>query len=255
LVRERKPRLVVIDPLFRLARVKDESAYAETYAALGPLIDVARETGTHVLLLHHSGKGQKADAIDAPLGSTAIGGAVCTLVVLKRGESYRTIQTVQRVGEDLPETVLEFDSATRCLSLGEAKSDADRRSCETRILEFLRVANEPQTQAQIRDAVEGQTRAIRSALTALIDAHKVTKSGDGTKGKPFLYEFPNSGSQHIPGTRKPESEEVAQSRINTEAILVPGDSEDAIVVPENSGGREPEKPPLSPAPDREDFYL
>jgi hypothetical protein len=259
LVRERKPRLVVIDPLFRLARVKDESAYAETYAALGPLIDVARETGTHVLVLHHSGKGQKADAIDAPLGSTAIGGAVCTLVVLKRGESYRTIQTVQRVGEDLPETVMEFDPATRRLSIGEAKSDADRRSCEVRILEFLRDANEPQTQVQIRDAVEGQTRIIRSALTALIDAHKVAKSGDGTKGKPFLYEFPNSGSQHIPGTRKPESEKVPQTRINTEAILVPENSEDAILVPENSEGRGSEK--TSPAPaagegaDREDFYL
>jgi sugar phosphate isomerase/epimerase len=52
LVRANKPRLVVVDPLFRLARVKDEKAYAETYEALGPLIDVARETDTHVMLLH-----------------------------------------------------------------------------------------------------------------------------------------------------------------------------------------------------------
>jgi hypothetical protein len=37
LVRQRRPVLVVIDPLFRLARIKDEKAYAETYAALGPL--------------------------------------------------------------------------------------------------------------------------------------------------------------------------------------------------------------------------
>jgi hypothetical protein len=236
LVRERKPRLIVIDPLFRLARVKDEKAYAETYAALGPPIDVARETGTHVLLLHHSGKSQKADAIDAPLGSTAIGGAVCTLVVLKRGESYRTIQTVQRVGEDLPEAVLEFDPGPRRLSLGEAKPDADRRSSEARILEFLRDANEPQTQAQIRDAVEGQTRVVRSALTALIDAHKVAKSGEGTKGKPFLYEFPNSGSHHIWGTRKPESEKLPQTRINTEAILVPEKSDNTILVPGNLAG-------------------
>jgi hypothetical protein len=259
LVRERKPRLVVIDPLFRLARVKDEKAYAETYAALGPLIDVARETSTHVLLLHHAPKGQKADAIDAPLGSTAFGGAVCTLVVLKRGESYRTIQTVQRVGEDLPETVLEFDPVRRRLSLGEVKSDADRRSSEMRILEFLRGANEPQTQAQIRDAVEGQTRAIRSALTALTNANKVAKSGDGTKGKPFLYEFPNSGSQHIPGTRKPESEKGAQARMDTGAIVVPENSGNTILVSENSEGREPEKTPLVPAeieaPDREDLEL
>ena len=33
LVRERRPALVVIDPLFRLARIRDEKAYAETYVA------------------------------------------------------------------------------------------------------------------------------------------------------------------------------------------------------------------------------
>jgi hypothetical protein len=241
LVRERKPRLVVIDPLFRLARVRDESAYAETYHALGPLIDVARETGTHLMLLHHSGKSMKTDAIDAPLGSTAIGGAVCTLVVLRRTESYRTIQTVQRVGEDMPETVLQYDSATHHLSLGAAKSDADRQSCETRILEYLREASEPQTQAQIRDAVEGQTKAIRAALTDLVGTEKVVKSGEGTKGKPFLYKFPNSGSQYIAGTSKPESGKVAQPRMNTGGILVPDHSENSIPVPELMDGGERER--------------
>ena len=106
LVREKAPTLIIIDPLFRLVRVKDEKAYAETYAALGPLIDISRSTGTHILLTHHSGKSLKTDVIDSPLGSTAIGGAVCTLVVLKRTEAYRTIQTVQRLGQDLPEIVI-----------------------------------------------------------------------------------------------------------------------------------------------------
>ena len=73
LVRNQRPALVVIDPLFRLAHIRDEKAYAEVYAALGPLIDTARETGTHILVTHHSGKAQKADAIDSPLGSTALG--------------------------------------------------------------------------------------------------------------------------------------------------------------------------------------
>jgi putative DNA primase/helicase len=65
LVRERKPCLVVVDPLFRLAHV-DEKAYAEMYSALGPLIDAARDTETHLMLLHHSGKSPKADPIDSP---------------------------------------------------------------------------------------------------------------------------------------------------------------------------------------------
>jgi AAA domain len=238
LVKERKPRLVVIDPLFRLARVQNESAYAEIYAALGPLIDVSRETGTHVMVLHHSGKGiGKADPIDSPLGSTAIGGSVSTLVVLKRTESFRTIQTVQRIPEAMPETLLHFDSETRRLSIGGTRFEADRNECEAAIMEFLRGAAEPQTQAQVRDGVEGQTKVIRAALTALVEGKRVLKTGDGTKGKPFLYEFQNDGSQVYARTRKPESEKTAQSRMNSESMLVPEKSGKAILVPDTEEGQ------------------
>jgi hypothetical protein len=236
LVRERKPILVVIDPLFRLARIRDEKAYAETYAALGPLIDVAREIGTHVMFSHHAGKGMKADSVDSPLGSTAIGGAVSTLVVLKRATNRRTIQTIQRVGADIPEAVLEFDSNARRLALGGTRFDSERQECGTEILEFLKAASDPQTQEQIRDGVEGQTRVIRSALTALVAAGRVERAGDGKKGKPFLYAFPNSGSEHIAGTRKPESEcwgEVTEKRTG---IPVPENSQSSMMVPDIERG-------------------
>jgi hypothetical protein len=233
LVRQRRSRLVVIDPLFRLARVKDERAYAATYSALGPFIDVARESGAHVMVLDHCGKGLKTDPIDSPLGSTAISGAVSPLIVLKRSEAFRTIQTVQRIGHDVSETVLDFDRETRRLSLEGTRFDVDRHDCERRILEFLKDAAEDQTQAQIRDGVEGQTRIVRAALTTLVEAGKVGKSGDGTKGKPFKYGFPNSGSQDISGTTKPESEKVGQPRIKTEPILVPALEQKPILVPDD----------------------
>jgi len=231
LVRQYKPVLLVVDPLFRLARIRDEKAYAETYAALGPLIDVARETGTHVLLVHHSGKSAKSDAIDSPLGSTALSGAVSTLIVLRRTENYRLVQTVQRLGQDLQETVLNFDTATHQLSLGGAKIDADRADCELAILEFLKDAGEPQTQAQLRTGVEGQTRTIRSALTALASTGRIIKTGEGTRGKPFLYTFENTGSSTYAETREPESRKATESNINTGDILVPGDWEDPVLVP------------------------
>ena len=137
LVEKKHPALVVIDPLIRLVRVRDEKAYAEVYSALAPLIDSARATGTHILLTHHSGKALKSDAIDSPLGSTAIGGAVSTLIVLKRTESYRSIQTVQRIGPDFPETVLVFDEETRQVSIGGTKAEADRGEVEEEIVEYL----------------------------------------------------------------------------------------------------------------------
>jgi hypothetical protein len=237
LVRERKPHLVVIDPLFRIARIKDEKAYAETYAALGPLIDVARETGTHLMLLHHSGKGMKADAIDAPLGSTALGGAVCTLVVLKRGENYRTIQTVQRVPTDLPETVLVFDIATRQLSLGADKSQADIEAIAAGIIEYLQMAEpDAKTESEINDHVEGKTSSKRKALRALVEQGKITREGTGRKGDPFTYKYSFPCSQHITGTREQESKKPPEPRINTDAILVPENTENSILVPERVRG-------------------
>ena len=230
LVRAQRPILVVIDPLIRLARIRDEKAYAETYAALGPLIDVAREAGTHVMLTHHAGKSAKADAIDAPLGSTAIGGAVCTLVHLKRTETMRTIQTVQRISQDIPETVLQFDTESRSLSLGAQKDQADVQAIAEAILEYLKGADEPRTEAEIEEALEGKTGIKRKALRALVGQEKIIREGAGRRGDPYRYRFSFSCSPYIPGTREQETEKWPDTRINTGDILVPD------IVAEPQGG-------------------
>jgi hypothetical protein len=231
LVRQRHPVLVVIDPLFRMARIRDEKAYAETYAALGPLIDVAREAGAHVLLTHHAGKSVKSDAIDSPLGSTAIGGAVCTLILLKRTESRRTVQSVQRIGQDLSETVLEFDLETHSLSLGAAKADADVQSVADGILEYLQNADGKKTEPEIGEAVEGKTSVKRKALRLLRESGKIDRQGTGRRGDPFLYSFLFSCSPYIPGTREQETEKGPETRVNTSDILVPGHSGELFPVP------------------------
>jgi hypothetical protein len=205
----------------RLARIRDEKAYAETYAALGPLIDVAREAGTHVMLTHHAGKSAKPDAIDAPLGSTAIGGAVCTVVHLKRSETMRTLQTVQRIGQDIPETVLQFDVDTRSLFRGEEKTAADLLAIGETILEFLKGIDEPKTESEIDDAVEGKTGQKRKALRQLVTQGNVSREGVGRKGDPYKYQFSFPCSPYMPGTREQETEKLPDDRINIGAILVP----------------------------------
>jgi putative DNA primase/helicase len=233
LVRQRRPVLVVIDPLFRLARIKDEKAYAETYAALGPLIDVAREVGTLVVLVHHAGKSVKADAIDSPLGSTAIGGAVCTVVLLKKQteSGTRTIQTVPRIGQEMPETVLRFDPASRSLSLGARKDEADVQAAEEAILEYLKSMGEPKTEPEIDEAVEGKTGLKRKALRALATHGKITREGCGKRGDPYKYAFLFSCSQDIAGTREQETENGRQAIEKKDRISCSQDSQDSILVP------------------------
>jgi hypothetical protein len=229
--------LVVIDPLFRLARIRDEKAYAETYAALGPLIDVAREVGSHVLLTHHAGKSAKADPVDTPLGSTAIGGAVSTLIHLKRTETTRTMQTVQRIVQDIPETVLQFDVDSRLLALGDAKAEADVQAIGEGILEFLRGINDWKLESEIIKEVEGgKTGQKRQALRALLEQGKISREGVGVKGNAYRYRFSFPCSPHIPGTRKQETENKAQAVENKEPISRSQNSQDSFLFPEIPAG-------------------
>jgi len=227
---ELKPALVIIDPLFKFVRVADEKAYAETCQAIEPLLTLARQTGAHVMLVHHNGKADRADATDAILGSTAIFGGVDAALILKRTDRYRTLQSCQRYGTDWPEMVLEFDPDTRVLSLGAEKADAEAGRIADAILDYLRAGEEARTREEIEAQVEGKTGPTRKALRQLVEENKIAREGTGRRGDPFRYRFLFSGSRYIWGTRKQETQNGAETRINTGDILVPDPSQESSLV-------------------------
>jgi hypothetical protein len=231
LVAELKPALVIIDPLFKFVRVADEKAYAETCQAIEPLLTLARETGAHVMLVHHSGKAERADATDAILGSTAIFGGVDAALILKRTDRYRTLQSSQRYGSDWPETVLEFDAGSRSLSLGAEKAQADVQTLAGAILEYLKSVGESKTEPEIGESVEGKTGPKRKALRGLVEGGKIVREGTGNRGDAFRYRFSFPCSPYIAGTREQEMKNGPEPRINTGDILVPDSSADSIHVP------------------------
>ncbi len=185
-IEEKKPALLIIDPLFRFTRVKDGNDYAQVTAALEPLIALARTTGMHVLCVHHEGKGDRQGG-DAILGSTAIFAAVDTAISLKRTDLYRTIRSTQRYGPDLEETTLRFEAATRITTLGETKEREEESRIGAGILAYLEAKGDPMTEAEIDSDVEGKTRIRRSALRVLVAAGKIIRSGKGGKSDPFRY--------------------------------------------------------------------
>jgi hypothetical protein len=197
LAASKKPKLIIIDPLFRLARIHDGNDYAEVYRALEPLIALARETGAHLLCVHHAGKFDREGG-DSILGSTALFAAVDTAIFLRRTERYRTVRSIQRYGEDLPETVLPCDSQTGMVSLGQTREqDEEIRIAETMIEHLSMQAEDtehgrPLTQPELEDAVEGRILYKRKALKALVEAGRVKRIGKGTKGDPFRYSLKNS---------------------------------------------------------------
>lgn len=113
-----KPKLLIIDTLFLLARVESSNDYSQVNAAMTPYRKLARETGTHVLFVHHTRKGGNGGA-ESIAGSTAIHGAVdCALMVSQVG-NRRRIETSQRGGKPFARTNIEFDAATQTYSLGK----------------------------------------------------------------------------------------------------------------------------------------
>lgn len=246
IINTHKPVLIIIDPLQKLMRVKDSNDYAQVTLALEPFMILARQSGAHLTVAHHLGKGERADATDSILGSTALFGGVDTAIILKRSERYRTIQSVQRYGVDLPETVLEFDPDTRTLTLGESKSKAEEERISAAMVEYLGKVKNLQTEPEILNAVEGRQAVKRAAIRVLFTAGKVTRQGTGKRGEPFTYglpeEMPIARTQYIVGTRVRVSQKEGQAHENTEEMLVPEKTENPMLVPELETGPKPGEP-------------
>lgn len=220
-IRRRRPALVIIDPILRMTRLRDANDYAEVSNAMEPLMALAREYTAHLLMVYHLGKGERAEASDAILGSTAFFAAVDTALIMKRLEQYRTVQSRQRYGDDLSETVLNFEPERRAVSLGPERSEAEIERTSEAILDFLRLASEPKTEPDIDAAIEGRNAVKRAALRQLVTAGKINRQGSGRRGSPYTYEFPDSCPPEISGTRVQETRKTDEHPIDSKETLVP----------------------------------
>ncbi|MBX7147708.1 bifunctional DNA primase/polymerase [bacterium] len=182
----KKPALIIVDTLARITKIKDLNDYSQTVSGLDPLLGIAREVGAHVMLLHHAKKGE-GKGIDMALGSTALTGGVDTIICLNRTEEYRTIATIQRDGNDIPETILSFDPITKITSLAGTREEEELKRMERAILEFLYPLTEPIPETEIHQNIEGKRPVRQKALRKLVQENKVIRIGEGKKGKPYFY--------------------------------------------------------------------
>ncbi|MBI4240238.1 MAG: AAA family ATPase, partial [Candidatus Rokubacteria bacterium] len=111
-VLERGVSLVLLDTLGRFWRVTDENANAEVVRQVSPLLDLARETGAAVLLIHHERKSGGEDGRGIR-GGSALFGLVDQALLLDRGqggaEPRRVLRTLGRYDETPRELILELD--------------------------------------------------------------------------------------------------------------------------------------------------
>jgi len=185
-IEQHKPILVIVDTLARLIRLRDIAAYTEVIAGFEELLQMARGSGTHILLLHHAPKRSDArDAIEAPLGSIAIAGTADTLLHLKRlPDETRTLTAIQRVGEDLPESVITLKDGWPVLA--GTRQEHQARQVAEEVIAFLKSHGEA-TQQEMLNEIEGRTQDIVNALKLLLDEEKITRSGTGRRGDPYKF--------------------------------------------------------------------
>lgn len=185
-IERRRPALVIIDTVQRFLRLSDLNDYAVVSNALEPVTALARETGAHILMTHHGNKVGGNDG-DAVLGSTALFGSVDTLIEIRRKGSCRTIWTDQRYGENLDETILQFDPSTRWLSLAGTRQEVEAKAAADEILSYLGSVPEPVDEKTIQAGIGGNRAAHVAALRSLVEDGRVKREGAGKKGSPFLY--------------------------------------------------------------------
>lgn len=183
-IQERQPLLVVVDPLIRLARFKDTNDYSDVNSAFEPFTRLARETGCHIMFVHHLGKrvGVGADAI---LGSTAIFANVDTALLLQETSNGRMMESTQRYGNPLSKTWLDFDPATGQMALGQDSAEALERQAEDRILELL--ADCWMTEGALWRELGGSHDVNSRVLRRLVESGLIVRQGEGKKGNPYRY--------------------------------------------------------------------
>jgi hypothetical protein len=196
--------LVILDTFGRFLRVRDLNDYSEVTRATDPIIKLAHETGAHIHCLHHAGKGER-QGTDAALGSTALTGFVDTVFILKRhGDNMRTLETIQRTGTDLPETVVTLDADGRVALAGSLDA---RRVSEAVEAVVNGVGPETRTEEAILEAIGGDRATVGKGLREALRARCLVRAGAGRKGDPFRYYLPdeNLTEEGSPG-RKGERE-------------------------------------------------
>jgi RecA-family ATPase len=124
---ELKPVLVVVDTMMDLIQVESENNYGEMKTKLRKLRQVARDSGTHILCVHHNNKSggdnDKRRGNQRILGSQAISGGMDAILVIELEGKTRYITSSGREVKQWHRQPLEFDYPSFTYTLGVKKQD------------------------------------------------------------------------------------------------------------------------------------
>lgn len=185
-VKLHQPDLVIVDHLGHAARADDLNDYAKVRNALEPYRQLARLSGAHVMLLHHSKK-QGGSFGGEALGSTAITGLVDTAMMIGIASERREIYSINRHGDALDKTLLDFDADRGAMDAGVTVEQHMDRGREQEIIDFLGDQREGMDKSTVAKELAMSPNKALKLLRQLINRGLVTITGTGNRGDPILY--------------------------------------------------------------------
>ena len=197
---DRKPDLVVIDPLGRFQKIADFLGYETTYA-MAQFSELAKRTDCHIALIHHipRGRSDTDDVATAGFGSIAIaGGCNARFVCTKKSGGIYTLQSSKGKGGGFRpfegEQVLALDPDTHWVTIkGLYDWKEQARAVEGAVLEAINQSDEPLSANEIGRAVHVQRSIAGSAAKSLTNQGLVTM----IVGKANKHTFEKKGQKEM----------------------------------------------------------
>jgi len=167
-IRENDYKLVVIDPLIQAYSGSDENNPNEMAKVLGFVREIAQETNTSIVVVHHSRKSQ-GEGGDVIRGSSAIWGAVDGAIILKSLQYDDDIKKVSmeailRDAESGEKAVISLDDSL-IWKLEGTFEEFKVKSTSEKILEYLEDGEA--TISEISKGIEVNYDTVKKALYRL----------------------------------------------------------------------------------------
>lgn len=199
------PRLVIIDTLARVRSPGSGNIYADDYALITPLKQLAEQHHICVLVIHHLRKGGvgSSDPMDEISGSTGLTGATdCNMVLQRvRGEMSATLFVSGR-DVDEQQLTLTFNEETVMWAL-DKEAGPRLSSTAQAILDLLRKRGEPMSPLTIAQELGLDRVHVRKTLVSLKEKGLVYTTGHGLYLPAVQGETLWAGGPHPPSNITP----------------------------------------------------
>lgn len=158
-----KPALVIVDTMVHITKINDLNDYIQTTKALKFVRDISEKYDCHILLVHHSRKGESSGNDSAILGSTGLLGAVDLILNLETdSKKIRLISTNGRSGVHFDKVPLQFDPES--MHFSELAEYAPK--LEDRILEIIK-SNPGITRQELQNFLKIRSEDLTNGLAVL----------------------------------------------------------------------------------------